>query len=598
LDTWQSQAGFYSDLCACLVLCDPLGITSSVDLKRDVEILQSRASSEGLQFLTKTLPLLGKALDRALEVGRLVVPRGFHLDRSRNRPAFLQAYFSLLFDEDGAILEEAPADAVRHIRQVCFFAYKLDIPFSQEQRNIVIDNFVAVEEELKLTHFDDADPVLDLASRICGTIFEDFDPSDIVPRHGPGAVATGERLDEKWDFSHKYSNLHRVFPIYEFFMVGKGRELQDRLGWYRRLELRTFGSAKVVLVPKDSRGPRLISEEPLEFQWIQQGLGRKFMRHLEDNRLTSGNINFTNQGVNQQLALANSISREFATLDLRDASDRVSLALVRRIFKEIPRTLDHLEACRSSATTLPDGRVIELSKFAPMGSALCFPIEAFCFWVLMVADLVVSTRLPLKRVGRSIFVYGDDIIVPVDWADRCMNALERYGLRVNRDKSFITGFFRESCGVDAFKGVDVSPSRLRTQWTGRYTDGSAYASYIALMNQLFIKDYFLAYRYLLERIEETYGKVPFGLSTSSFPCRIVSNALEAEIRNSRDFFRRWNPKIQLFEFKVLSLFSKRQKTQLDGWPRLLRNLVMPQLGDPSVVVVPRSTKIKRVWAVV
>ena len=594
----KSQVSIYTDLCMQVVLCDPLGITSSGSLKKDCDVLQRRVDLEGLSFLTKTLPLLGKALDQGLESGRLSVPRGFHLDKTGNRPALLQAYFSLLFDEDGAILEEASADAVRHIRQVCFFAYKLNVPYSSEENEAVLSRFISVEEELESLQLSDADPVLDLASRITETVFGDFDPLNIVPRHGPGAVATGEKLDEKWVFSRKYSNLHRVFPYYEYFVTGRGREILDRLAWYKSLVPEESGTAKVVLVPKDSRGPRLISAEPLEYQWIQQGLGRKMVEHLESSRFTSGSINFTDQGINQKLALASSTSREYATLDLQDASDRVSLGLVRSVFRNTPQLLQALEASRSTATILPDGRRVSLNKFAPMGSALCFPVEAYIFWALLVAASVRRTRLPLQRVGRSIRVYGDDIIVPSSWADRCMDDLERFGLRVNRSKSFIKGFFRESCGYDAFKGILVTPARLRVPWTGRDTDGAAFASYVALLNDFVQRGYYLASDYLRELIEETYGKLPFGTSRSSYPCRIVSDPLEAEILNSFAFKRRWNPQFQRFEFKVSALRNGKRDTQLDSWPRLLRALCMPQMGDPSVVVVPRSTKIKRSWAAV
>jgi len=336
----------------------------------------------------------------------------------------------------------------------------------------------------------------------------------------------------------------------------------------------------------------------LEYQWLQQGLGRKIMAHLEASRFTCGSINFTLQRVNQELALANSISREYATVDLKDASDRVSLKLVRRVFKSSSKLLECLEALRSTSTMLPDGSLLSLEKFAPMGSALCFPVEAYVFWCIMVAAAVLHTGLPLVTVGHSIFVYGDDIVIPSTWVECCTNALERFGLIVNRSKTFVNGFFRESCGIDAFKGVTVTPSRLRSRWTGRSSDGAAFASYVSLYNDLFVKGYYYASDYLLGAIESTYGKLPFGTSLSSYPCRVVPGGLEAEILNSQFFKRRWNPQFQRFEFKVLKLSARKINTQLDSWPRVLRDNLAPPMGDPSVVVVPRSTKIKRGWAAV
>jgi hypothetical protein len=293
--------------------------------------MTSRCLHEGLSFLTKTLPLLGKALDHGLENSRFTIPRGFsHSSKNRSIPAFLQGYFNLVFDCEGILREGAPAEAVKFLRQVLFFAYKLEVPYSEETEERVISSFESTEAELELLDISSLDFTIERS--ITEFVFSDFDPMDIVPKHGPGAVATGERGDAKWDFSRKYHSIHQVYPYYDYFIVGGAREIGDRLRWYKSLQPLECGTAKVVLVPKDSRGPRLISCEPLEYQWIQQGLGRKLMSHFESFKLTRGNINFTHQDINRRLALESSISRRYATLDLKDASDRVSLQLVRAVF--------------------------------------------------------------------------------------------------------------------------------------------------------------------------------------------------------------------------------------------------------------------------
>jgi len=504
------------------------------------------------------------------------------------------------------LLASADPNAVKHLRQVLYFAYKLELPYSIEAETRVIEGFVETDKELELGSDSQLDLVIEQASRITARIFESFDSKDIHPRHGPGAVATGEKLEEKWVFSRLYKSIHSVYPYYDFFVVGRGKEILDRLGWYKSLVRLDQGQAKVVLVPKDSRGPRLISCEPLEYQWIQQGLGRKMMSHLEKNFFTKGSVNFTYQKVNQRLALEGSLlSKSWATLDLKDASDRVSLELVRRVFSKTPDLLRALEASRTTETKLPDGRVVPLKKVAPMGSALCFPVEAYIFWVLM-----VSARIPasirgwnpswasVKEVGEVTFVYGDDIIVPEADAHQCIQILELAGLRVNQSKCCITGPFKESCGVDAFKGVIVTPSRLRKLWSGRSSDGTALSAYVSLANALSQKGYTSASYLLWERIEKVYGYMPYGTSNSSFPCRIVPDADEAERFNLARFRHRWNRNYQRFEFFVSRVLPRRRRTTLDGWSRLARDILMPQNGDPTDVVLPRSTKIKRGWAAI
>lgn len=599
-DDQNSHKEFYLRLHAHVIRRDPLETSSLVDkhLKRDLKTLQSRFSSEGLAFLTKTLPKLGKALDQGLVSGKLSMPRGFKTaKRCSSRPAFMQAYFSLVFDEDGYLLDTASVDAIKHLRQVLYFAYKLEMPYSKGDNSRVIENFVTTDAGLKIDDDIQTDDLIHLACLITQKIFKEFSYEEIRPRHGPGAVATGEKGEAKWRFSRLYNSIHQVFPYYRYFICGGARELTDRLDWYRSMQRLESGVAKVVLVPKDSRGPRLISCEPLEYQWIQQGLGRKLADFLEyGNPYTKGRVNFTNQEINQQLAQTSSASQQYATLDLRDASDRVSLEAVRRVFANSPRLLRALEACRSTATKLPDGRELLLQKYAPMGSALCFPVEAYFFWAIIVAAVIRGKNLPLYEVGRRVYVYGDDIIVPTEWASLSIQALESVGLLVNVDKSCITGFFRESCGVDAFKGINVTPTRLRKRWPRHKSDGTALYAYTALANKLASEGYLSASNFLWTELEDVYGKIPYGTSRASYPCKVVDSASKAISLNKRFLRFRINSDFQRIEFRVLSLSLRRKFSILDDWPRLLRNIVTPPFGDPSHVVVPRSTKIKRGWA--
>lgn len=73
----KSQDDVYVDLVCDLLRQDPCALTTSKSLRRDIETVRSRTASEGLSFLTKTLPKLGKALDEALECSTLSVPAEF-----------------------------------------------------------------------------------------------------------------------------------------------------------------------------------------------------------------------------------------------------------------------------------------------------------------------------------------------------------------------------------------------------------------------------------------------------------------------------------------------------------------------------------------
>lgn len=509
-------------------------------------------------------------------------------------PAFMRAYFSRVFREDGEVLAEACPASVAHIRQVCFLAYKLELPFRTEDCDKVVASFVDNEESLARLELEES-PVLDGAMYLIRDVFFDFDVRDIVPRHGPGAVSTGEKLDDKWQFKRHVNSIHQMFPYYEYFVAGGSCELVDRLEWYKSLHRVQHGVAKVVLVPKDSRGPRLISCEPLENQWIQQGIMRKMIPHIESHRLTRGRVNFSDQTINRELALIGSKTGGVATLDLKDASDLVSMQLVRALFKKVPLVLRALEAVRSAATILPSGEEILLRKHAPMGSALCFPIMAMSCWAVIVSAVARATQRLPQSVGKSVFVYGDDIIVPVEWTQISMQALHDVGLKVNIAKSCSTGYFRESCGMDAFKGVDVTPTRLHTLWTGMPSDGSAYASYIQYANNLLAKGYRDAYDFLLVRLSAVYGGIPYGTETAPYPALVVPDVKVAVARNRRLFRRRFNAQLQREEFLLSKVESRRLTSTLSGWPRLLRDFVAPPGDDPDVLVVRRSNRIKRRW---
>jgi hypothetical protein len=403
MGTPNSHSEVYLDLLLSVLDQDPLGITSRKDLDADRRTLCNRFAKEGLSFLTKTLPLLGKALDLGLVELCLRVPREFKTaHKCTGIPAFLQAYFRQIFDVDGSLLEAASPDAVKHLRQLLFMFYKLELPYSKAAEERVIANFVATELELELGGDMETSALLSASSYIVREVLRDFNPKEIIPKHGPGAVATGERLEEKWVFSRFFKGIHRVYPYYEYYLAGWGKELMDRLGWYRSLERHESGVAKVVLVPKDSRGPRLISCEPLEYQWIQQGLGRKLVSHLESSWITKGQVNFTNQEINRSLALSSSVNKRYATLDLKEASDRVSVDLVSHLFSHNEEMLQCLLASRTTATKLPDGSELALKKFAPMGSALCFPVEALCFWAISVAAVMRRFRLQRQEVGSQV----------------------------------------------------------------------------------------------------------------------------------------------------------------------------------------------------
>jgi hypothetical protein len=551
-----------------------------------VKYVERRYAKEGIGFLTKALPRLAKALDKTLAGNDPFdcVKLGFQAKPGTKLPRFLGEFFERILALDGSILPCPCPDSVKVIRQICYLYYKYELPYTDEQEQEVVSQFEKTEEDL-LSHSTvlasvcknlvdstssraaiiTAAPIVQVARKariwlsraLCG-----LDCRDITPRHGPGAVATKQRLWDKYDWSNVSDRITSVYPLDEYFYASLGA-VCDQYESFSKIRTESL-PARVVLVPKDSRGPRLISCEPVDFQWIQQGLSSAIVRHVEHSRITKYNVFFTDQSHNQIGALYGSQNGRYATLDLKEASDRVSVDLVRLLFPEHVYT--YLESCRSLSTVLPGGKELKLRKFAPMGSALCFPVMALTIWALLTA------AAPNRYTRERILVYGDDVVVPTNFVETAMSTLESFGLKINRDKSCYQGFFRESCGLDAFKGVKVTPVRIRTVWTSSPSPNS-YSSWVAYANSMWDMKYYGAYDYIVSRLLSLYGNIP---STEQ---RLSCPSLRSVPEERSKLRRRWNSNLQKFEYRVLDVVTKPVRHEMNGWSMLLRYFV--EAGRPA-----------------
>jgi hypothetical protein len=212
---------------------------------------------------------------------------------------------------------------------------------------------------------------------------------------------------------------------------------------------------------------------------MQQAIAMPLVELLEAPTLIKGRDNyaswflgFTDQVPNQDLARIGSEDQTLATLDLSEASDRVPNWLVEAMFEDWPWFSEAIQVTRSLRADVPDRGIVSLVKFASMGSALTFPIEAMVFLVIAMLGIAEAEGRPLtpklcKELKDRVRVYGDDIIVPNGSAVTVVRSLEAYGFKVNRHKSFWTGKFRESCGREFYNGYDVSIVRYRSELPAR-----------------------------------------------------------------------------------------------------------------------------------
>lgn len=207
---------------------------------------------------------------------------------------------------------------------------------------------------------------------------------------------------------------------------------------------------RITFVPKSATKARTIAIEPTMNGFIQHGLGK-----VLEKRLRRVGIDLHDQSKNQRMAQIGSADGSLATLDLSAASDSVSLELCKQLFPG--DWFDAICATRSPEGTLPDGTRIEYSKVSSMGNGMTFGIETLIFWAL------ISSVIELFSLSdRRFTVYGDDLIIPTDAVHPVTWVLEALGFSLNRDKSFWSGPFRESCGKHYFRGDDVTPFYVRS----------------------------------------------------------------------------------------------------------------------------------------
>lgn len=201
-------------------------------------------------------------------------------------------------------------------------------------------------------------------------------------------------------------------------------------------------------VPKTSVIDRVAAKEPDLNMFAQKGVGNFIRKRL---RLTG--IDLNNQAINRILARRGSKDGTLATLDLSSASDTVTTALVARLLP--PAWFSLLDDLRCDITII-DGVEHKNSMFSSMGNGFTFELESLIFFSIARA---VSYMTGVR--GR-ISVYGDDLIVPSLLAPRLVKALLWCGFKVNTEKSFWTGSFRESCGGHYDSGSDVTPFYVKS----------------------------------------------------------------------------------------------------------------------------------------
>jgi len=318
--------------------------------------------------------------------------------------------------------------------------------------------------------------ILHTARLLVGNVLGPLDLNQIYDhmRHGPGGAlgVTGDRTTAYYKYAVPYYTTStgarpyaeaaiKADPLWRRFVVANGiigdavppPDESCREAILNRLKVTDYN--KVTFVEKTAQTHRAIAIEPLMNIYLQLGVGdfltSKLRRIGTDLRSQERNRSLARLGSSDWVTNVDGP----CTLDLSMASDTMSYELVKELLPE--DWFDFLDSIRSKDGIYLESR-IRWAKFSSMGNGFTFQLESMIF-----KALIQSVAKHLGYTLDLFSVYGDDIIVPKGAALVVIDVLAYCGFRINIDKSFVFGPFRESCGADFFEGTPVRPFYLKRQ---------------------------------------------------------------------------------------------------------------------------------------
>jgi hypothetical protein len=552
------------------------------DIERDLSRIRHLAEDRGVHLFCVDLPALCKHLDRCLATGEYL-PSKLPLSRAVSKsvviPKFLRGLYLLIFDgENGTLLTGDLSGPVRALRQLLTMLKKFDMQCSEAKVKASLDEFLSDDLALPIPpEFWDGEggvsrsaassvssfqglaasgmlnldsrsaKVLDLVSGVLCSELGSYNPDSWRHRHGPGAISQTTKKTCKYHWYDWSDRLDSEYPISEHgyynhasWASGNWRvgEISEPIEWCDH-----EATSRMVAVPKTFKAPRLIAAEPSENLWCQQNLWHYF-KHRSADSLVGTFVRFSDQSQNQDLCRRGSVDSSLATVDLSAASDRVSCDVVGAMFRSNPRLVAALRATRTRQVKMLDGSIHRLRKFSTMGSVCTFPVESLIFLtVALSAHFIRSgekvTSKSIARLKGNVTVFGDDIILPKEDLEGLRSLLKALRFKINEGKTYGTGMFRESCGVDAFQGTEVTPVYMRT--LDRDSPGGI-VSMVATHNSFRKSGYVtvakhiaMLLRGLVDRVAA--GSTVFGLDSPSEQVHVLGRKL------------RWNADLQKVEVR-------------------------------------------------
>lgn len=575
--------------------------------------------TRGLGLFTLDLPHLDSLLLRGLEDGRLMLegPLSRAVSKRIRVPRLFAGLWLRVFDKESCLKQDPDITAIFLLRQLCCLGKKIEVNCSPDRIKRAVEKFHHVEANLRRPSLRwDSDrfdvdirryqlslkdavsapssdfPLLDsetlsieevnqskedlrildriqqVADVIVGS-WQSFNPilfseelendgQGIGFKHGSGAVAERVAQAEKSDWCSWSSKLEGKFP-YQYCGKTAGSDSVRPANH----EL----ASRLMCVPKTAKSPRLIASESAPQMWCQQLIWNWLQVQLR-NSVARHFIDFRDQSKSGDLVLQASLDRSLATVDLSDASDRLTCWTVERLFRLHSSLLDGLHAARTRYIrdeVSDEISFLKLKKFASQGTAATFPVQSLCFLFMALGVTIIGPITPhsIEKCRGRVRVFGDDIIIPKHGYARLCRAMDLLQLKVNASKSYVNGHFRESCGVDGYRGHCVTPVKPKTLIADSPASCQAL---VDVSNNLFNKGLWNASDSLSSHLPPHLqrGFRIVGYNDAGFAgLTSFSGSDESHLK------RRWNRRLHRYEVRVCTLLVRTQQRDRQGFSTLL-----------------------------
>lgn len=570
------------------------GFVSKADHIRDLETLKRRVKAEGIGFVAAVLPGLAAGLLEYLETGTATYT-GFSLCKE-GYPRFLKGYFSVAYD---IVATTHHVNAVKAIYTFSLAFSKLRMPLNTEDDGKLYRSLVETDRSLPklrdVLRDTDLRNILGLAAYYATGFAKSFSFDTCTPRPGPGATNTPCEKNMRFQ-PHVFYDQHEMggMHYFDWFFINQHDPFM-RAEVYTPLwsSSSVTPTARFKTVPKKYKKGRGICIEENESQWLQQALASGLKKAIKSDPELNVNLSLDDQQVNAYLAHLHSLDRDGATIDMSEASNRVAHWLPLVIFSSNVELCNALWGASTRWVDPPDDLFqtghsgIRLNMFAPMGSGLCFPVMTLVHYYLIKAII----KWHHDSECDSIFVYGDDIVIPSKYYETVTSVLPSFGMKLNLSKSFYRSFFRESCGIHAYMGVDITPVYFKH--TPSCARKDAFLSNVAVEAQLFERGYNGCAAYMRTAIRR-HWKHPMAevdKDTSLLGWRRPRSDFGYKV-----YPKVWDRDLQCWKWRLPLLQAKRTRLRLKPYEAYVRwHVLRPTEGSDSVHTTEDDVRIVFRW---